>query len=125
MAREVAALDARTATLRDRLRAYAVRTRGDYVAPETAKPDPTRNPWSPPPAVIEIQAAPRIASTPAIGAACAERVFIQERLRDTTREATAWTAYAAALAADPQAESGFAEDAPVPSTLPLPAPRAA
>lgn len=114
MAREVAALDARTDLLRTRLTTYAARTKGDHVAP----PEPPRvlNPGGWYESAGLAQPAPRVASSPAIAAALVDRTYVREAPRDMLRETGAWDAFASALVHD----AGSLPDFPPDSSPPLP-----
>ncbi len=126
VARELQATDARTLALRVRLHAYTKRIAGDYVPPKTAPnktlpngmvvPDPAH-------AQAALQAPRMVVQTAIVGSVLAsapppphQGVFAQNWID----EGDAWSAYAAALAADPQAESAFTKPAAVPPAPPTP-----
>lgn len=121
-ARELEAADARALALRVRLHCFVKRTAGAYVRPE---PKPMKlNPggWYEQDA-ITMQPASLIRSTPVVDrviGSAPQPPHQGPHERNWTVESASWDAYAAALAADPQAEPAFADRPPSPPAPPLP-----
>ena len=127
VARELQAVDSRAMALRVRLHTYSNRRAGDWTPPKTSPAKMMPGGWlAPDPANGAL--APLVQSTSTIGHALASGPLPPHQgvfARNWTDEGEAWTAYAAALNADPQAEPTFSEEAAVPPAPPIPAPRVA
>ena len=126
VARELHATDERALALRTRLHCFTRRTRGDYVAPESKPPVLKPGGWyepHPDTARALLMPPPTIHSTDVINAVVASAPPPPGQgvqAGNWTAETDAWSAYASALAADPQAEPAFAARPISPPAPPLP-----
>ncbi len=126
VARELHAADERGLALRTRLHCFTRRTRGDHVAPEPKPAVLTPGGWHEPhpdTARALLMPPPPIHSTAVINAVVASAPPPPGQgvhAGNWTVETDAWTAYASALAADPQAAPAFAARPAVPPVPPLP-----
>ncbi len=127
IARELNAADARALALRVRLHCFANRRAADWVVPIAAPPKMMPGGWLAADPVADALS-PVVRQTAVIGQAIASAPVPQSGgpfSTNWTAENAAWSAYAAALAADPQAGAAFADGPAVPPSTPLPSSRAA